>query len=64
MYTEDDLKGMSIEEMINLINQITDERNLYRDKCNKLIEEKNVQQRRTLDQATNAMSSMLQRWKK
>ena len=43
MYTEDDLKGMSIEEMINLINQITDERNLYRDKCNKLIKEKNVQ---------------------
>lgn len=52
MYTEDDLKGMSIEEMINLINQITDERNLYRDKCNKLIEEKN--------EATNAMFSMLQ----
>ena len=64
MYTEDDLKGMSIEEMINLINQITDERNLYRDKCNKLIEEKNVQQRRTLNQATNAMLSMLQRRKK
>lgn len=58
MYTEDDLKGMSIEEMINLINQITDERNLYRNKCNKLIEEKNVQQRRALAQATNAMSSL------
>lgn len=64
MYTKDDLKGMSIEEMINLVNQITDERNLYRDKCNKLIEEKNVQQRRALNQATNAMPSMLQRWSK
>ena len=29
MYTPEDLKGLSIEELINLVNQITDERNLY-----------------------------------
>ena len=40
MYTEEDLKGLSIEELINLVNQITEERNLYRDKCYKLLEEK------------------------
>jgi len=40
MYIEEDLKGLSIEELINLVNQITEERNLYRDKCNKLIEQK------------------------
>ena len=40
MYTQEDLEGMSVEELINLVNQITDERNLYRDKCRKLLEEK------------------------
>ena len=40
MYTEKDLEGMTLEEMIDLVNKITDERNLYRDKCNKLLEEK------------------------
>ena len=29
MYTQEDLRGMSIEELINLINQITDERDMY-----------------------------------
>lgn len=37
MYTEEDLKGLSIEELINLVNQITEERNFYRDKYNAYI---------------------------
>lgn len=55
MYTEEDLKGLSIEELINLVNQITEERNLYRDKCNKLIEEKNVQKRRSVKEIIDSM---------
>ena len=37
MYTQEDLRGMSIEELINLINQITDERDMYRRKCQDII---------------------------
>ena len=48
MYTQKELEGMSVEELINLVNQITDERNLYRDKCQNLLKEKNVQERRTI----------------
>ena len=50
MYTKEDLNGLSIAELINLVNQITEERNLYRDKCNKLIEQKQnyVETRRTI----------------
>lgn len=57
MYTEEDLKGLSIEELINLVNQITEERNLYRDKCNKLIEQKqnHVETRRTVKDIINSM---------
>ena len=60
MYTEEDLKGLSIEELINLVNQITEERNLYRDKCNKLIEQKqnHVETRRTVKDIINSMSDV------
>ena len=58
MYTSEDLKGLSIEELINLVNQITDERNLYRDKCNKLIEEKNVQKGRNIENTINQVSDV------
>ena len=60
MYTEEDLKGLSIEELINLVNQITEERNLYRDKCNKLIEQKQnyVETRRTVKDIIDSMSNM------
>ena len=58
MYTSEDLKGLSIEELINLVNQITDERNLYRDKCNKLIEEKNVQKGRNIENPINQVSDV------
>lgn len=60
MYTEEDLKGLSIEELINLVNQITEERNLYRDKCNKLIEQKQnyVETRRTVKDIINSMSDV------
>lgn len=58
MYTPEDLKGLSIKELINLVNQITDERNLYRDKCNKLIEEKNVQERRSVKKIIDSMSDV------
>ncbi len=60
MYTEEDLKGLSIEELINLVNQITEERNLYRDKCNKLIEQKqnNVETRRTVKDIIDSMSDV------
>ena len=34
MYKVDDFKDWTIQDLINLINQITDERNYYRDKCN------------------------------
>lgn len=37
MYTQEDLRRMSIEELINLINQITDERDMYRRKCQDII---------------------------
>ena len=40
MYTKEDLKNMSVEDLINLVNKITDERNLYRDKCYRLLQEK------------------------
>ena len=40
MYTKEDLKNMSVEDLIDLVNKITDERNLYRDKCYKLLQEK------------------------
>lgn len=60
MYTEEDLKGLSIEELINLVNQITEERNLYRDKCNKSIEQKqnHVETRRTVKDIINSMSDV------
>lgn len=60
MYTKEDLKGLSIEELINLVNQITEERNLYRDKCNKLIKEKQnyVETRRTIKEVINSMSDV------
>ena len=58
MYTPEDLKGLSIEELINLVNQITDERNLYRDKCNKLIEEKNVQKGGNIEDTINQVSDV------
>ena len=60
MYTEEDLKGLSIEELINLVNQITEERNLYRDKCNKLIEQKQnyVETRRTVKDIIDQMSNV------
>jgi hypothetical protein len=60
MYTEEDLKGLSIEELINLVNQITEERNLYRDKCNKLIEQKQnyVETRRTVKDIIDSMSDV------
>lgn len=60
MYTEEDLKGLSIEELINLVNQITEERNLYRDKCNKLIEQKqnHVETRRTVKDIIGSMSDV------
>lgn len=60
MYTEEDLKGLSIEELINLVNQITEERNLYRDKCNKLIEQKqnHVETRRTVKDIIDSMSDV------
>ena len=58
MYTSEDLKGLSIEELINLVNQITEERNLYRDKCNKLIEEKNVQKGRNIEDTINQVSDV------
>ena len=58
MYTSEDLNGLSIEELINLVNQITEERNLYRDKCNKLIEEKNVQKGRNIEDTINQVSDV------
>ena len=60
MYTEKDLEGMTLEEMIDLVNKITDERNLYRDKCNKLIEQKqnHVETRRTVTGIIESMSDV------
>lgn len=64
MYTEEDLKGLSIEELINLVNQITEERNLYRDKCQKLLKEKNVQERRTIEETAREMPNLPKWWTK
>ena len=60
MYTKEKLEEMSVEELINLVNQITDERNLYRDKCNKLIEQKqnHVETRRTVKDIIDSMSDV------
>ena len=37
MYKVDDFKDWTMQDLINLINQITDERNYYRDKYNSYI---------------------------
>ena len=37
MYKVDDFKDWTMQDLINLINQITDERNYYGDKCNSYI---------------------------
>ena len=36
-YTEEQISKLSKSEIIDLINKITDERNYYRDKCEKII---------------------------
>ncbi len=40
MYSEEKLKELTLDELIDLVNKITEERNMYRDKCYKLLEEK------------------------
>lgn len=40
LFDENELKKMSVQELIDLCNKMTEERNYYRDKCNKILENK------------------------
>jgi predicted patatin/cPLA2 family phospholipase len=35
MYTKNELKNMSLDELVNLVNQLEEERDMYRDKWQK-----------------------------
>lgn len=42
MYTKNELKNMSLDELVNLVNQLEEDRDLYREKWQKFAKKQGV----------------------
>lgn len=63
-YNTEDLKALSIEEITNLVNQIYDEKDLYKKKYESLLAEKNkhIVSSQVADKAQNIDHQWVKAW--